>query len=171
MALQMHSQSLHTLVLKDYARRPLIHAPPRFLRVPGTLGNLHTFPSLRTLSAPLDAIIDLDFSNDDLSAVLPPSLIDLRLWPDFNISPPEYCAAAIASLRNVLTMRGQRRFEWIMTEPTPSYQQLQLSGALRTLADVGITCEVRIYPGFGLFKAWDISQVYAMEMMKVPLRY
>jgi hypothetical protein len=54
---------------------------------------------------------------------------------------PEYCAAAIASIKDVTMFGDQPQFIWTMPKGSP-YTQLKLSGALQALNDAGTDVQV-----------------------------
>jgi hypothetical protein len=111
------------------------------LEKPDTLGSLADFPQLRVVAAPLHAIIKLRYDSHDLRPYLPTRLKLLMVAFDGKRCAPEYCAAAIASIKDVTMFGDQPQFIWTMPKGSP-YTQLRLSGALQALNDAGTAVQV-----------------------------
>jgi hypothetical protein len=143
-AIRAHKQTLQKLYLRDldcFTDIPEDADMQSELEKPDTLGSLADFPQLRVVAAPLHAIIKLRYDSHDLRPYLPTRLKLLMVAFDGKRCAPEYCAAAIASIKDVTMFGDQPQFIWTMPKGSP-YTQLRLSGALQALSDAGTAVQV-----------------------------
>ena len=138
-ALRAQSHSLRNAYLLNYVEDVEGDANPTRT----TLGSLRACTELRKLRVGLHAIIDSKFDNDSLAAYLPANLSCFSTWTKRDRICIQYCATAIASLKDVLVTGSSRHFNWTMDKGSPD-SKLRISGAVKTLVDAGIKVKINI---------------------------
>jgi hypothetical protein len=137
-ALRKHKESLEEVETYEHADRELLESAYPEGREVGTLGSFKDFPKLRSVSAPIQAFLDIKTGEEDISLYLPPQLESFETClrvEDENIMT---CyPSALASLEKVLCP-GPKSLLTVSFDGDLPFKQLFLWQPIKKLVDAGI---------------------------------
>ncbi|KAF1833317.1 hypothetical protein BDW02DRAFT_500944 [Decorospora gaudefroyi] len=142
-ALRKHSQSLEVMNVSEHTDPEILNLVYPNGRAVGTLGSFKDFPKLRNVTAPIEAFLNVELGQNDLSVYLPFQLVNFSTALTTENKAAVACyPSALESLATVMRPGPEACIFLTIEEELPAVQELWLPEKIRTLVNAGIRIHI-----------------------------